>query len=1200
MNIITDSIRRDGEYAGLLKTIYKTYDAREPLPIALSGLCEGAADALCVSLIEDITRERGGCALIVCAEEKEAAKTRDLLERFGLRCGFFIARDLTFYNIIASHEYEHERLNVLYGIANGELDAVVTTPDAALGYTVAEKVLTSNTIRLEYGKTLSLDDTVRELVAAGYVRTETVDNAGQFAVRGGIIDIFPPCGRYIDMNGNAVSEKLPLRIELFGDEIDRMGMFETETQRITENLDFAEIMPARELLITPEVRAKLKKAISAHFKTSTDERAAEEMISEVNAIDGGLELGFADKYISLVCPEKVCLLDYLKPAGRGLVIVKNTSAVDERLKASEWHLGETIKELVSGGTISPKYTEYSKPASYFDVFCDENVTVHVDSLARGMQGKKLGGLFGFRTKHTVSYSENIELLKEDLKNYASDGFRTVVLCENEAAAKNMRVILEEEPYSVFTAVDEGDFNADTLPRGSVLLVWKQYITGYELPVPKIAILSTNPDGRMGALRTSSARKKAKKNPNTQKILSYADLTVGDYVVHETYGIGIYKGIENVTTGGASRDYITIQYAGADKLFLPTEKLDMVSKYIGARAEDGTVKLSKFGGGDWQKAKARAKAAVREMAKELIQLYAERIRRKGIAFPADDDYQRDFDAAFEYEETPSQETAIEEIKGDMERPVPMDRLLCGDVGFGKTEVALRAAYKAVLGGRQVAILVPTTILALQHYQTALARFRSFPVSIDLISRFKTPKQQELSLRKLRRGETDIIIGTHRLVSKDVEFAGLGLLIIDEEQRFGVAQKERLKQIATGVDVLTLTATPIPRTLNMAMSGIRDISVLDDAPGNRLPVQTYVLEHDDLIIEEAIRRELRRGGQIFYLHNSIESINTVAAALSARIPEARITVAHGRMEKDELEDIWSSMLAGDIDILVSTTIIETGIDVPNANTLIVDNAHKLGLSQLHQLRGRVGRSSRRAYAYFTYPKGRTISEISTKRLEAIRDYAEFGAGFKIALRDMEIRGAGNLLGAEQHGHLDAIGYDLYIKLLNEAVLEEKGEKPREKPECTVNLLCDAYIPEKYVNSSSQRMELYKKIAMIDTAEDRDDITDEFYDRFGEMPKAVRNLLDIAFVRAEAIRCGITKIDETAGEIRIYQTKLDWQVWFEVNRMTGGKLKMILNTPTPYLCMKYAKNDRPADMLENLLGVYIKKAAEMKEIPDGDKGN
>ncbi len=1190
---MTDSIRRDSEYTQLLSCTLKEYDAREALPIVASGLCEGASDALFVSLLEDLGRERGGCALIVCPEEKDAVRMRDLLCRFGLRCEFYIARDLTFYNITASHEYEHERLNVLYAIMNGELDAVITTPDAALGYTIPRNILREFTIKISYENPLSIDDTVKKLLLSGYVRTEMVDSAGQFAVRGGIIDIFPPRGRYIDSDGAEMNVTMPIRIELFGNEVDRMALFDTETQRITDQIKIAEIIPAREILITSETREKLKKAISLQIKNSKNERAIQELISEVHAIDHNLEINFSDKYISLVYPEKACLLDYLKTHSRNAVMIKGTSAVYDRLESTKWHMDETIKELLKAGTISHKYTEYSKPASSFELFCDENVTIHIDSFASGMSGKRLGGLFGFRTKHTVSYSDNIELLREDLQTYSKNGFRIILMCENETAAKNMKELLSEENFNTYIAVNIGEFSADTLPRGDVLIIWCEHLSGYELPVPKIAVLSANPDGKIVARRTESAlRKRVKNKKDAQSILSYADLTIGDYVVHENYGIGIYKGIENVTVSGASRDYITIQYAGSDKLFLPTEKLDMVSKYIGAKADDGTVKLSKFGGGDWLKAKTRAKAAVKEMAKELIQLYAQRMRKNGISFPADDDYQMDFEAAFDYEETPSQLAAIADIKKDMISSVPMDRLLCGDVGFGKTEVAFRAVFKAVLGGKQVAILVPTTILALQHYQTALQRFRSFPVSIDIISRFRTAKQQALTLRKLKRGEVDIIIGTHRLVSKDIEFRDLGLLIIDEEQRFGVAQKEKLKQIAGNVDVLTLTATPIPRTLNMAMSGIRDISILDDAPGDRLPVQTYVLEHDELIIEEAIRRELRRGGQVFYLYNNIENIKVVAARLSSRFPDSRITVAHGRMEKDELEDIWSEMLAGDIDILISTTIIETGVDIPNANTLIVENAHKLGLSQLHQIRGRVGRSSRRAYAYFTYPKGKAISEISTKRLEAIREYAEFGAGFKIALRDMEIRGAGNILGAEQHGHLDAIGYDLYIKLLNDAVLEEKGERAEEKPDCTINLICDAYIPEKYVSSSSQRMGLYKHIAMITSKEDREDLIDELFDRYGEMPKATSNLLDVAYIRALAMKCGILKIDQVGTEVHIYPVKFNWTVWSELSGKNSGKIKVIMSS-SPYLNYRFSGNDKILSALEKLFEDYLALEKELSEV-------
>ena len=734
----------------------------------------------------------------------------------------------------------------------------------------------------------------------------------------------------------------------------------------------------------------------------------------------------------------------------------------------------------------------------------------------------------------------------------------MLIAESKGAAQNLSRLLEDTDFK--TAVFDGEgVSADALSAKTVYIVYGKSIEGYELITPRVAVLTTESEFSRNASRGGVTTKKRsrKKRDDAKAILSYAELEVGDIVVHETYGIGKYLGLEKLKIDGVSRDYISIQYAGNDKLCMPVEKLDLVSKYIGAHSDDGLVKLSRMGGEAWKKATYRAKGAVREMAKDLIKLYAERMRRPGYAFDADDNMQREFEESFDYDETDCQLDAISDIKQDMMRSTPMDRLLCGDVGYGKTEVALRAAYKAVLSGKQVAILVPTTILALQHYQTAVSRFRNFAVNVDMLSRFRTPKQIEQSLRRLERGDTDIIIGTHKLLGKDVKFNDIGLLIVDEEQRFGVAQKEKLKQLGNNIDVLTLTATPIPRTLNMAMGGIRDISLLDEAPGDRFPVQTYVLEYDDLIIMEAIRRELRRGGQVFYIHNFVESIDKVAADISAQIPEARITVAHGKMDKEYLEDIWSKMIAGEIDVLVCTTIIETGIDVPNANTLIADRADRLGLSQLHQLRGRVGRSSRRAYAYFTYPKGRVISEISQKRLEAIREYAEFGAGFRIALRDMEIRGAGNILGAEQHGHLEAIGYDLYIKLLNEAVLEEKGEKPKERGECVVSLNHDALIPEKYVKYAGQRMTLYKRIALIRNQYDADDIADELLDRFGEMPQAVDNLLRIALIRAQAIDLGIKQVTEMNGEIRMYQDELNIPMWKEMSFNMGGRLRVVMGT-------------------------------------------
>lgn len=1192
-HILTDTIRADKEYGQLLETVGKQFKANKPLPVLVNGLCEGGVDALLVSMLEDLPG--GSPALIVCAEEKDCVRLADTLSRFGKKSAFFIGRDFTFYNITASHEYEHERLNVLFGLQNRALDVVLTTPDAALGYTIPPERLKKAVVCLDFDSRVDLKELTESLVSAGYVRTDMVDGKGQFAVRGGIVDIYPPNGHYTDEDGGELDGSMALRIELFGDEIDRMGLFDVDSQRIHTSVMWVELPPAREVLLNDEVRDALKKALSAQLRATHDESVEQELIKEAAKVEESRQTGgdipFADKYISLIYPEKTSLLDYFPE--RSPLFLIGTNNIYERLKASEWHRNQTIEELLTGGTIAPKYTEYSKPNATFDAFLEKQVTLHVDSMSYGLSGKRLAGMFGFRSKHMISYGDNFPLLEEDLNSYLSRGYRVILLAENEMSARNLHGLLQDKGLTV-TLSENGDASLDALAKGSAVVMWHHYLYGFELVTPRIAVLSTNPDTRRGSLATSGKIKSRKKKTNaSQAILSYADLGIGDFVVHENYGIGRYTGIETMTVAGVTRDYIGIQYAGSDKLFLPTEQLDKVSKYIGSHADDGMVKLSKFSGDSWNKAKARARASVKDIAKDLIKLYAERERRPGFAFPADDEFQRSFEAAFEYEETEGQLRAVDDVKHDMMSSVPMDRLLCGDVGFGKTEVALRAAYKAVLGGKQVAVLVPTTILALQHYQTFTSRMRAFGVNVDMISRFRTAKEQQLTLRKLRRGEVDVLIGTHRLIGKDIEFRDLGLLIVDEEQRFGVAQKEKLKQLAGNVDVLTLSATPIPRTLNMAMGGLRDISVLDEAPGDRLPVQTYVLEDDDLIIQEAIRRELRRGGQVFYLHNIVDTIDDLAAKLSREIPEARITVAHGKMDKDALEGIWEKMLGGEIDILVCTTIIETGVDVANANTLIVDNAHRLGLSQLHQLRGRVGRSSRRAYAYFTYPKFRALPEIAQKRLEAIRDYAEFGAGFKIALRDMEIRGAGNLLGTEQHGHMDAVGYDLFIKLLNEAVLTEKGEAPKPQAECTVTLDFDAYIPDSYVRYPTQRMEMYKKIAMIENEQDRDDILDEMLDRYGDIPRASENLLNIALIRATGKRCGIKQIRQSGADIQIYPEAIDFDVWTDVSEAVPGRLRMAMSGE-PHLNFKCKSGENALTLVYKMFVEYekIAKAYQVQE--------
>ena len=1198
MNLLTDAIRQDGEYEQLLAAVKRGFRDKA-LPLLANGLCEGASDAFVTSLLRDAASLTPSPALIVCAEEKECLRVKDMLSLFGITAAFYPVRDLTFYNISASHEYEHERIRVLSGILSGAFDAVITTPDAMLGYTIPAERLQDATLTLDFDTHIEPDDLCLRLIEAGYARVDMVDGAGQFARRGGIVDVYPPMGTFVDEDGKEIGGAHPLRIEMFDDEIDRMVFFDIDTQRTVTSVTLATIPPAREILCDEGSRKALTKAIKDRLRTCRDDEARQTLAAELAALGTGendstanyaSELHFIDKYISLIYPERISLTDYF--TRKPLILVRSTSAVNDRLKASAKQMDMTVTELMESGTISSTYAEYQKAPVEFERFLDKGVTVHVDSLSYGMSGKRLGGIYGFRTRHMVSYAENFSLLCEDLTGYMRGGYRTAVMTENETAAKNLADMLTEHGFDVAVESAKHPLSAADLKKDEITIVWRSFLFGYELITPRIALLSTNPDGKTATLSVQSkpARRK-KQREGTAAILSYADLCEGDYVVHETYGIGIYTGIETLSTSGAKRDYIGIKYAGADKLYIPVEKLDMVSKYIGARADDGTVKLSKFGTDGWQKSKSRAKAAVKDMAKELIQLYAQRMRVKGHAFPPDEDFQRDFEAAFAYNETESQLDAAEDIKRDMEKPVPMDRLLCGDVGYGKTEVAFRAAYKAIMGGKQVALLVPTTILALQHFQTATARMRAFGVNIDMVSRFRTPKQQEQILRRLERGDLDMIIGTHRLLGKDVKFKDLGLLIVDEEQRFGVAQKEKLKQLAGNIDVLSLSATPIPRTLNMAMGGIRDISVLDQAPGNRLPVQTYVLEHDPLIVLEAIRKELRRGGQVFYLHNIVESIDGVAAELSKQIPDARITVAHGKMDKDTLENIWEKMIRGEIDILVCTTIIETGVDVPNANTLIVDNAHRLGLSQLHQLRGRIGRSARRAYAYFTYPVNRALPEIAQKRLEAIRDYAEFGAGFKIALRDMEIRGAGNLLGAEQHGHLDAVGYDMYIKLLKSAVLEEKGEVQEQKPECTVSLDYDAYLPDSYVRYPGQRMALYKRIALIETEYDRDDIADELLDRYGDLPVQAENLLYVALIRAEGAACDIRQIRQDGSSIAIYPNKFHYEIWADLSRMLGGRLKMVLSGE-PHLVLRLKEKENALRLIHKMFVKYTELRKECDE--------
>lgn len=1164
MNILLDRIRENREYGEIRKALKSRGDAARRYPSLVTGLCEGALDAFLAACVCD--EEKGIPALVCAPDEKSAARLFGTLSAFGLRAAVYPERDPVLYNIVSSHELEHERIAVLTDLIEERLDVVVTTPSAALSFTIPEEILRGATKTLAVGDSIGMEALAAFLAESGYVRSELVDGKGQFSVRGGIIDIFPPQLRN------------PVRMELFGDEIDQIGYFDVMTQRKTENLSEVMITCAREILISEEKRKGLSEKIRSVAERASSPEIRTSLMHEYEALTSGMEISFSDKYISYIYPEKITLLDYFGP--NTLTFAVESSAILDRLRADEAHMLETTGELLKSGLLLPKYSEFSAENSVLLAFFESRAALLLNNFVSQYPGK-LSGMYSFAVRPTPSVSGDFSLLSEDIAAYLRSKYAVLLLCENEAEASSMRNLLAENGIAALYSA-----TPDTTAPVQTVTVTSFPLHGFEMPAEKFVCISLTAGGTKTekALRRHAAKNAKSSSKTREKILSYADLSVGDYVVHEVHGIGIYKGLESIRGyDGVRRDHIKIQYSGTDVLYVPCEQIDSVSKYIGAAAENGGLKLSRLGGAEWSKTKARVKSEVKSMAKELIALYAERLRRPGFAFSPDDEVQREFESVFEYEETDAQLIAAADIKRDMEKPVPMDRLLCGDVGFGKTEVALRAAFKAVLSSKQVAILVPTTILAMQHYATIAARMRGFPVKVSYVSRFKSTGEQDATLRALRRGDIDIIVGTHRLLSSDVEFHDLGLVIIDEEQRFGVAHKEKLKQISKNVDVLTLTATPIPRTLNMAMTSIRDMSVLDEAPGDRLPVQTYVLEHDDVVIFEAIRRELHRGGQVFYLYNRVETIREKTARIARQFPEASVRFAHGQMEKGELADIWQALVDGEIDILVCTTIIETGVDVPNANTLIIENADRMGLAQLHQIRGRVGRSARRAYAYFTYPQGRVLTEVSAKRLQAIRDFTEFGSGFKIALRDLEIRGAGDVLGSRQHGHMESVGYDMYLKILNDAVLEEKGIVPKEKIECVINIGRDSYIPETYIPSAAQRIDIYKKIAAIENAQDVDDIADELLDRYGDLPSSVETLLSISLVRARACECGFIQIDQEQNNVVIYPKELDVLAWSEMGGIYPGRIIM-KPTEKPHVLCKGRRGEPVFAFLDGLLKNYI----------------
>ncbi len=1181
---ISKIIRQDREYSAFLDCLVSDIKSRTPLPIVINGLSGGAESAFITETVREVTALNEGPMLILTADDGERSELCSLLQRSNLRAAEFKPRELVFHNISASHDIDRERLNVLSSIGNGLLDAVVTTPAAALGYTMPRDVLCALSLSLKLGDEISPESLAQKLVSMGFASVDSVESRGQFARRGGIVDFWGADTSY------------PCRVEFFGDEVDRLASFDPVSQRALSQLKDISLLPACEVVVNNDARERIVREIEKLLKRpeSSDE-IKEKLERELTLAKSGMGLDFRDKYLGIIYENNSCLFDYFNEKKRSVILVVGTNGCRENAEKRIGKLSSDTEGMVSLGTVSARAAKYTADMNFYREALSNSVCVHVNSFAGGVGTEKLAGLFGFRSRRTVSYGGhgNASMLIEDLLSLKKGMYRTLILSENVQGAESLVEALRTSDIFAHNISKTEDFDIGSAPGGEIYVGVGSY-DGFDLLGPKIAVLSMSVDKGKAIMQHRRRQRILKRVGGAgKKIMSHADLSVGDYVVHANYGIGLFEGIETVTVDGVTKDYITIKYAGTDKLFVPCDRLEMIGKYIGDRAKDGTVKLSEMGGGGWQRTKSRAKSAVKDIAKQLIKLYAERQRTPGFAFPKDSELEAEFDAEFEYEETDSQLIAINEIKADMMRPIPMNRLLCGDVGFGKTEVALRAAFKAILGGKQVALLVPTTILALQHYQTAISRMRGYGVSVEMISRFKKPKERADIIARTAKGSVDLIIGTHALLSKQVTFRDLGLLIIDEEQRFGVVQKERLREMAKNVDTLMLSATPIPRTLNMSMSGINDISVLDEAPGERRPVQTYVLEHDEEVINDALRRELLRGGQTLYLYNKIDDIDLVAGRIAEALPEARVTYAHGRMEKEELEDIWQMLVRGEIDILVCTTIVETGVDLPNANTLVIENAECFGLSQLHQIRGRVGRSERQAYAYFTYRRGKHLNEVAEKRLEAIKEFAEFGAGFKIALRDLEIRGAGNLLGAEQHGYIESVGYDLYVKLLNEAILEERGDPMAERFESQIVISVSAHIPEYYIKSSAARMEMYKKISFVETKDDRDDLYDEFQDRFGDVPKTVERLMDVALAKALAERARIKKIEHSGLKLTFVTERPDLSVWSEL--FASNRSLSFVGLGSPLIVYRLRKDEDPTAVAAKIMAEYVEVMESNNELDE-----
>ena len=1121
----------------------------------------GAMRALGAAMLR---RETDRPIFVLCTDDSNAGTlAADLEALLGESVVQLTGRDLALRDIeVVSRQEEQRRLRALDALYAGAGVAVCTV-SGLLQRTLPPDILENAAFTLRLGEGEGPEALEPRLLACGYRRSDMVEGPGQFSRRGGILDIFSP------------GAERPVRAEFWGDEIDSMGFFDTDTQRRAENIESFRVLPACESLVDPSRAGSIAKALlsrAARAERREQTELARRLRRDAELISTGAPLPWSDRYLPELYSEYSTALDFIAPDA--IVYIDAPNRCAEKAKDISDSLADDLKILREGAFPVAETGDYLLPWKDACEKIADFAVVMADAFSAGRYPLSPRSVLDTNVRQLPSYGGSAETALADVQRYLENDFRVVVFASDDRRADVLAAMLERNGIPPLRGFPNGALP----PEGRATVAVGALSAGLEAPEAHLAVL-TDTQIAAGALRS---RKRRRAMADREKLGSCADLSVGDLVVHEHHGIGRFAGIFKLPVDGIEKDYIKICYAGSDSLYVPATQLDLVSKYIGG-GEDRPVKLSRMGGAEWKKTTSRAKAAAKELAAELTKLYAARARTPGYAFAPDSPWMTEFEEAFGYAETDDQLRCIQEIKDDMEKPVPMDRLLCGDVGYGKTEVALRAAMKCILDGKQCAILVPTTVLARQHYQTAMRRFFGYSVEIALLSRYSTPGQKKDILKKTLAGSVDLLIGTHSLLQKSVVFKDLGLLIVDEEQRFGVTHKEKLKELARGVDVLTLSATPIPRTLNMALSGLRDMSTIEEPPHDRYPVQTFVLEYAEPVLIDAMRREIERGGQVYYLHNRVESIEQCAARIKRALPDAEIAVAHGKMSEEELSDVMQRMDEGEVQILVCTTIIETGIDIPNVNTLIIEDADKLGLAQLHQIRGRVGRSSRHAYAYLTFRRGKVLTEIAEKRLNAIRDYAEFGSGFKIAMRDLEIRGAGNLLGAAQSGHMISVGYDLYLKLLEEAVLEERGEPSPEESACTADLDVTANIDKAYVTSGEQRMDLYRRMAGIRSQSDADELLDEIVDRYGDPPRGVMNLIAIALLRARASAAGIRDIAQKGRTLRFRLAQFDFAV---VSRVAGQYQKRMFVEPKseePAITLQLTAKEDPLQAAERFVKTY-----------------